>query len=260
MENLKQLIICGGGYSIKDGIQLGLWDKLQNKFTIGINFSFKWFNSTAIVFIDNVCFYNRYLKDLTSIPLIIGLQKGNIKQVISNTIFVDKSIAQDSNMAGILAMHIGVKLLKEGELFLLGIDSGIYPVEATDNRCKLKVDNKFYLAQNVTNKSLSYCEGNAIQQDNKRLLVYTHFYQSEFTHKGTGKYKFYYDAKKVEEWYKPFKEQTKIKIYNVCDNPLMATPFPKISYSALFSMLDNNQYDQNQLREYVKNELEPIRR
>ena len=56
MENLKQLIICGGGYSIKDGIQLGLWDKIQNKFTIGINFSFKWFNSTAIVFIDNVCF------------------------------------------------------------------------------------------------------------------------------------------------------------------------------------------------------------
>ena len=39
-EKPSQLIILGGGTSIKEGIEKGLWDKIKNRFVIGTNYSF----------------------------------------------------------------------------------------------------------------------------------------------------------------------------------------------------------------------------
>ena len=40
---MKQIIIVGGGTSIKEGISKGLWSKLDNKYTFGLNYSYKYF-------------------------------------------------------------------------------------------------------------------------------------------------------------------------------------------------------------------------
>ncbi len=259
MNELNQIIVCGGGFSITDGINQGLWDKIKNKFVIGINFSFKFFNSTLTAFIDGSVFYNRYFEELQSIPLIIGLKKSSIKQPHPNTILLPTNKVPVCSMAGIFAMHLGVKLLGNGEMFLLGMDSGLYPIKQDDTRDKIKIDNKFYLAQDITNKTIShYCRRNIIRQGNKQLLAFTHFYQDKFTHKGCGRYHFYYDKKHTEKWYAPFRQQNEVKIYSVNDNPLMDTPFTKISYQQFFSMLDNNNYTQEELREWVKCQITKI--
>ena len=38
--NTKPLIICGGGYSIKEGIKQGLWDRIKGQEIWSLNFSF----------------------------------------------------------------------------------------------------------------------------------------------------------------------------------------------------------------------------
>ena len=47
-----QLVILGGGASMKEGISKGLWNKLKDRFTLGINYSFNWFKSTLQTYVD----------------------------------------------------------------------------------------------------------------------------------------------------------------------------------------------------------------
>ncbi len=56
----NQLIILGGGRSILQGIPLGLWDKLQGKFTCSLNFSSQEFLTTYLCFVDVVSFYDKH--------------------------------------------------------------------------------------------------------------------------------------------------------------------------------------------------------
>ena len=42
----KQLIIVGGGESINKGVNKGLWDALRGRFTCGINYSYRYFQSS----------------------------------------------------------------------------------------------------------------------------------------------------------------------------------------------------------------------
>ena len=55
----KQLIIIGGGTSIKEGIKKGLWKRLRGKWTIGINYAYRYFDSTMLCFCDSK-FYRKY--------------------------------------------------------------------------------------------------------------------------------------------------------------------------------------------------------
>jgi len=255
LKNSQCIIICGG-YSISKGIPKGLWEKIKDKFVIGTNFSFKFFNSTVTSFVDSNPFYERYLEDLKSVPLLIGLNKKGMETSTSNLILLEQSKIHNCNIAGIFSISLAIKLLGDGELFILGLDNGLYPVAENDTRDKININGHFYLAQDVTNKEISrHCKNFIVQQGNKKLLLYTHFYQDEFTHKGTGKYEFYYEKKRTDRWYKSFKEQSKVKIYNINDNPLMVTSFPKISYNKFFELLNDEIFDQNILREEIREEL-----
>ena len=53
MKKSNQLIIIGGGASIEEGISKNLWEKIKNKFVIGINYSYHHFpNPTFQVWLD----------------------------------------------------------------------------------------------------------------------------------------------------------------------------------------------------------------
>lgn len=227
LEKPKQLVIIGGGSSIQDGLSKNLWEKLKSHFTIGLNFSFKFFEATFQSFVDS-SFYNANSKELEKVPLIIGQGK-NLNVKLNNT-FTIRCNAQKynrdlkdgiykNNLTGIYALSLAIYLLDEGEIFLLGYDSGAI---------SWKFDNK--------NRPIS------------------HFYQGQVEHRGIGKINYYNSKDRDEKDYGVYRNETKIKIYNVSPKSNIHV-FPKINYDEFFNKLDTNQYDQNELRSWIKEKL-----
>ena len=226
MNMPKQLILIGGGSSIKEGIPLGLWEKLKDKFTIGLNYSYKIFPATFQTFVDSTFFNERRL-ELEQLPLVIG-QGRNIKNPPHNLLPVPCISGYDRNLTkgihsgrlcGIYSLSLAIYLLNEGEIYLLGYDNG-----------------------SIT-KDL----------DNKKRRN-THWYQGQIEHRGVGKCS-YYDVKdRGDKDYEVYKNEQRVHIFNVSLQSKINI-FPKISYEEFFSKLDTNLYKQNELREYVKQRL-----
>lgn len=121
MNKIKQLIIIGGGTSIKEGIKKDLWIKLKNKFTCGINYSYKYFNSTYLCCMNYTDFYDTNRKELKKLPLIISIARPHPSKWEKNTILINNHLC--FVLSGILALYIGIEL-EPTEIFLLGFDYG----------------------------------------------------------------------------------------------------------------------------------------
>ena len=223
--NPRQLIIIGGGFSLKEGIDKGLWDKLKNKWTIGLNYSFKFFDSTLLSYVDKE-FYKEEYEKLKHLSLIIGKEQDVITK-LPNTIALKTNDAKyfrdvrlgcyKSNLCGIFALSLAIYLLDEGEIYLLGYDYG-----AT----KKDKDKKFL----------------------------THFYQGQIKHRGIGKVNYFHTTGRADKDFGVYQNESKVHIYNVSLNSDIKT-FPKLSYAGFFEKLDNQQYNQNELRQYIRNKL-----
>lgn len=225
--NLSQCFIIGGGSSIEEGINKGLWEKLKDKFVIGINYSYRHLNSTIQVYLDYK-FYNENIKDLDKLPLIIT-KTG--KKLPSNTIQI-KSISTynrdvrkgcfKGSLSGIYALSLAIYLLDqmggEGEkqLFLLGFDF-----------CGI---GKF-----------------------KNGKAKTHYYD-DIPHRGVGKINYYNTKGRADRDFAPFAKETKVKIFNVSLQSKINV-FPKIDYMTFCKMLDNQTFNQEELRQYIKGKL-----
>lgn len=222
----KQLFILGGGSSIREGIKKGLWDKLKNRFVIGLNYSYRYFtNPTFLCYCDKK-FYNDERKNIKSLPLVIGKEHGQLHPE-PNTIML-KSIASKysrdikngvwkSSLSGIFALTIGIHLLNDGEIFLLGYD------------------------YSAIGKS-------------KRSEQLTHFYQEEIQHRGTGRTNYYDSSGRADKDFGIYKTEKKIKIYNVSLNSRINI-FPKLSYDEFFDKLDKEVYNQEELRKTIKRKI-----
>ena len=118
-----QLIIIGGGNSILDGIKIGLLEKLDGKFTCGINYAYKYFNSTFLVCLNYVDFYDANRKELKKLPLIVTCNRPHPSIWENNTV----TVKEHFTLSGILALSVACKLLNaDDEIFLLGYDYGAY--------------------------------------------------------------------------------------------------------------------------------------
>ena len=227
----SQLIILGGGTSMKEGISKGLWEKLQDRFTLGINYSFHYFKSTLQTYVD-LDFYSNEWDDLESLPLIVGKYHKLIeKEIRSKTIMLQinpKTYVRDlssgvykSSLCGLFSLSLGINLLDKGEIFLLGYDH--------------------------TNSS------NGEKDKNGKLL--THFYQGKLNHRGIGKVNYYKNKGRADRDFGVYAGEKKIKIYNVSLDSKINT-FPKISYDNFFSMLDSDTFDQSRLRDIIRKKLD----
>ncbi len=225
-EKPKQLIILGGGASIKEGISKGLWKKLDGKFVIGCNYSFNYYISTIQCYLDDK-FFDEQKEALKKLPLIIT--KPHQKQRMLNNQIMIKITSNGSrdltkgvykgSLTGIFALSIGRYLLDKGEIFLLGYDFG--------------------------------AQGNITASDGKTKKGITHFYQGELNHRGIGKVNYYNASGRAERDFSFFAREKKIKIYNVSLNSSIPT-FTKISYDDFLKKLDNKTYCQSWLRAYTK--------
>jgi len=245
--NIKsnQAIIIGGGYSIKKGIKKGLFNKIKDKFTIGCNYSYKYFNSTILCYVDKP-FYEKQSKinKFKKIPLVIGKYFPDIN-INSNTIplkvthkynrDLSKGVYK-SSLVGYFALSLAIHLLDKGEIFLLGFDFG--EIRRTDYDKLLKSKKQI---------------NELVLRDNKNRPL-THFYQNNIEHRGIGKINFYNGKDRAKKDFSVYLNEKKVKIYNVSlISKIPDNIFQKISYDKFFKKLNNKQYNQNKVRAYIKN-------
>lgn len=262
----NHLIILGGGFSVREGIEKGLFNFLQDKFTIGINFSYKFLPTTLTLGVDDETYngllrtpeikhpvFNANLKrELTDQPLLVWRDNKDIKQPTSNTILFKESntYTRDltggiykASLSGLFALSLAIKLIDRGIespiIYLCGYDYG--PIIKDG---KMAVDSK----------------GRAI----------THFYQNDFAHRGIGKINWYCqtaidyngDQKRkayAEIEFAPYKDEKTVNIINVGGSS-MIPHFPQISYDEFFTHKLTPVRNQDELRQELKEELWKIKK
>lgn len=258
MKN-NQLIILGGGYSVKKEIDNGLFLKIKDLYTIGTNYSYKYFDSTLLCFIDND-FYESELKGLSKLNLIIGNCVSNKK--LPNTISLPKTNEYNrdlsrgvyGNLTGIYALSLAIYLLDVGEVFLLGNDFGAPVGESKDYIFHGSKENK--ALRPITYKGNILTPSRYIANDKKgnKLRSLTHWYQDKLEHRGIGKDNYYYIKDKANIDFNAFEGETKCKIFNVGLNSRINL-FKKIDYPTFFNKLNNHPVNQDELRAKIKNKL-----
>jgi len=220
MNKPKQLIIIGGGASIKEGIEKGLWTRLKRKFVFGINYSYNFFpDPTVQLYLDKQV-REKNEEDYNNLPLVITKKqpvknRKNEIQIVDHNCYTRNltSGVYKGSLTGIYAISMAIHLLDEGEIFLLGYD---YGGKGTDTK--------------------------------KRNL--THFYQGQIEHRGVGKVNYYNSKGRASRDFDVFKGEKKVKIYNVSLDSKIET-FDKISYNEFFKKLGRNKYNQEELRKYI---------
>lgn len=247
MENIKnmeskQIIIIGGGSSIKKGVQLGLWDKLKDCFVLGTNYSFRDYTPTALIACDNKFHSGQqtehtqtreeWRKELAQLPLIIAPNKDEINNTkLPNTITIPYTVQTYCGLnskekgfysiflTGLFSISIAIYLLQEkGTIILLGYD----------------------------------WSQRTYDQQQEQKLIDTHYYNHTL-HPGIQKSKVY-EEYPANDWFQPFLKATSVKIYNASIDSHI-TCFERINYPKLFSLLEPQSQSQDELRNYIKERL-----
>lgn len=242
------LIIIGGGASIKEGLKLGLKEAIKDKFTCGINYSYRYFPSTYHCFVDPL-FYTDNQTDLSSLPLIIGKSGGYIP--MNNTIDLPTATQYTRNLSrgtyspdlgGIFALSLGIFLLDVGTIYLLGYDFGEYRKENVENEAEFLQDLKRF--HKITE-----------QDDRKRLI--THFYQGELNHRGIGKTSFYHSRNRARDKFSVYSKEEKIKIYNVSPTSRISEELiKKMDYDTFLKRLEPvERCNQIETRKMIRSKL-----
>jgi len=235
--NFNEIILIGGGSSIKQ-VDFGtLKPLLATKCVLAINYAFLHFPHTLTVFGDHDFYvplqakknrknhpdiYEELKKELL---IIYANDKNDLKEwQLSNTIFIKTGSEYNINplkrdfythfLSGIYTLSLAQFLLDyKGVIFLLGFDWG------TIN----KKDNNI------------------------------HYYsKEEINHRGMN-YTAPYTGHNPSQYFGHFKEPN-IKIYNVSPNSNI-TNFEKIDYKKMFELLSIQTFNQEELRQEIKNKL-----
>lgn len=252
----KRVIIIGGGSSIRQNLwhlsikDLPLWKNLEDEFTIGLNWTFKFFESTILMYGDYQ-FYGTEKENLKNVPLILGkfdgeyerkdglrtdknvlllkeceskkyLKYGEKKEGLHPYYWGKKAWTKGwycSQLAGLRAINL-VIALDCTEIYLLGYD-------ATD----INGHTHFYDDTNIGHYIWNNQKHTGIGKDTRGNY-------------NTGNYN------KIEElnnfWFAPFKKELQkgIKIYNVSPKSKIDT-FPKIDYVEFYMKLAQNKKEVN---------------
>jgi len=139
----KELILIGGGSSLSEGIKMGLWDKLSNKFVISCNYAYNDFpTATLSTYVDQDYYKAESKKELfQKLPLIIG--KRHSMKILPNTIMLNAGATYNRNLkngvfksslCGLFSLSLGIYLLDVGTIYLLGFDFGNIRNEKDSNK------------------------------------------------------------------------------------------------------------------------------
>jgi len=204
---MNEVIIIGGGYSVKEGIEKGLWGKIKDKEVWSLNYCYKVmpYLPTVELWVDSTFFKENAgeLQVLAEKGVKLYAKKHAMYAFIDKiTQFettrekrdFDKFIYIGSNgLVGFFALSLAVREFER--IFLLGYDYG------------------------AKNRNT------------------THFYQDKITHRGVGKIEVYLNKNgSVKREVQDFEVYKNYNIYNVSLISNIQT-FPKISYEEFFEMI-----------------------
>jgi hypothetical protein len=216
---MKRVVICGAGVSVKEGISLGLWEKIRNEEIWSINFVFLTMNflPKREIWIDVAFFKNNIdkLQELYKRGVICCAKKhpkyATIPEIktyeTTRNIHEakDKVFIGSMGLSGFFALHLAC-LENYDEINLLGFDFGVV--------------------------------GNPLDRQ-------THYYQNELTNiqsSGVGHPELYLsdDRKSIKPQVKEFEFFLSYpsKIYNVSPQSNIQC-FEKISYEQMFERIKN---------------------
>jgi len=256
MTQIEQIIIQGGGSSIKELMDDNLFERLINSCLLGVNFSFRDYLPTALCCADfkfysgkiKPIYYNNKLiknayddsfrKELKNLPLIIApgredllnnITEKNEKVRMDNTLFLNYLTAHQ---------YYGKKQNKENSIY--GIDlSGIWALGVA---CKLNPKEIYLLGFDFGDF------GNG-----------THYY-NHTKHRGIGAVsRDWYNNNQADYYFMPFvKDYSNIKIYNVSLKSKI-TCFEKINKESFFNKIKRlpNNLSQEALRKQISYLLTP---
>lgn len=234
MQNPNELIIIGGGASLKKGISMGLFDKLKNKFVITCNYAYNDLpTATLSTYVDQDYYKAESQKKLfQNLPLIIG-KKYSMK-VLPNTIMLEagakynrdlKNGVFKSSLCGLFSLSLGIYLLDIGTIYLLGFDYGNIGNEKDSN-------NQFK----------------------------THYYQKneKRKHRGIGRINYYCTKNRADQDFSNYLNEKQVKIYNVSLNSNINV-LSKLSYEEFFKLLNKQTYNQDVLRNSIRDKLKGLK-
>lgn len=216
---MRQLVIIGGGPSVAEGMDMGLQDFLVGKFVIALNYAYHHFPYATFISYIDWQFYDDNKEALRAFPLIVGKHWDRI-DYLPNTIALETSTAYCRNLecgvftgglVGVFALSLGIYLLDEGEIYLLGYDFG------------------------------------AVGGKDAKGRAVTHYYQGDIEHHGVGQTG-YYTNKPLHRDFGPFATENKVKIYNVSVNSRIPY-FPKITYHQFFDALREQGNHREEVKE-----------
>ncbi|MCK9542964.1 MAG: hypothetical protein M0R03_13135 [Novosphingobium sp.] len=252
MDQVKKCVILGAGQSMQEGIEKGLWTKLDNIATFGINEAFQFFNPTLITFVDWTFYRDRFDK-IKNYPLVIGINnpaigfwytdrkrgsyqkcaKGDtLVMVNGSSEYFGKESLKKGCYTGVLAGLFTTTLamaLGYNEIYLLGCDMG-------------QKDGKTHFYQNNNKGIGNFTDENNVERTGVGFNVCGHF--STGVYNNTDAY--------IQDFWKPYLTDTDVKIYNVSMNSRIDT-FEKITYDEFFKNIENEEkLDQNKVREQIR--------
>jgi hypothetical protein len=211
----RNIILCGGGNSIKEGISLGLFERIKDREVWSINFAFLTFNfkPSRQIWVD-ISFFKNNIEAIQKLysqgvschakkhQVYRNIPEINLYETTRNPQEMDKKLyIGRMGLSGFFALHLAVKE-EPDNIFLLGYD-------------------------------FSAINGK------------THYYQD--THKvqstGVGHPELYLKGDKpkdeVKDWENFTSPNIKSKIYNVSPQSAI-NAFPKITYQEFFNKLNEN--------------------
>ena len=231
MNSSNRLIIVGGGNSISEGIEKGLWNKIAKEYTFGINSAINFYEPTIPIFCDWY-FYKDNKEALDKYYLVIGKFDGKIGntpkyqcQKGDNLVMLkphknyhgaqswEKGFYSPI-LTGCFALTVGIALGFK-EIYLLGYDF-----------TELKGKTHFYQNDSLNNQQI----GKIIDKNGQM--------RCGIGKDDRGKYRTGCYNKAPEIYFNEYKKvKENINIYNVSIGSKIST-FPKISYTQFFKVLE----------------------
>ncbi len=250
---VNDCIIIGGGSSIRPNRiipieELDVWKKIKHSFTIGTNFTYKWFIPTVQMFGDHQ-FYYALQNELSQLPLVIGnkdrkFYKAGNKRVSPNTHLIIGSRIYNGidsirkglycyQLIGMAAISFAIGLQCKN-IYLLGYDC-----------CAINGHTHFYSME----------EGSYTYNNIKRTGIGQFF--NERLKKIVYRSQPYDDIDRLNNyWFAPFKQALNegINIFNVSEQSVLNV-FPKINYDEFYKKIALINHQQNEIRQFIKERL-----
>jgi len=224
---MQEVIIIGGGNSVREGIDKGLWDKIKGKEIWSLNSVFKLmpYLPSKQLWVDN-SFFKHEIGELQK------LHKQGVHMISKNyrrLADLDKEITQYGSTRDIKNYH-GKQAIEKNEIFYGRM--GLCGQFALSLAVAMKFINIFLIGYDFGSKSLEEKKTHWYQDKIKDLNIHSN---------GAGRPQVYLkpDGKprrELEDW-KVYLRETDVNIWNVSLISHL-TYYPRISYEEFFEKLE----------------------